>query len=85
MNVELPSWFKYRQGNAEPAADNLLKLTGPNLREAFIGIRPEDGGWRAFVRTQPDSEEVARSSSTFETTSEAWNVAFELFRNHFIA
>lgn len=86
MNVVLPTWFKGRQGKAEPAGENLLKLTGPNLVEGCIGIRPaEDGGWNAFVRGRADGEDLASTTLPLSHPTEAWGAAFELFRNHFIA
>src|SRR5262245_42640608 len=85
MSVVVPSWFKYRQGKAEPAGDNLLKLTGPNMGEAYVGIRAVDGGWQGFARARPDSDEVAGTAGAFADVTDAWGAAFELFRNHFIA
>jgi hypothetical protein len=85
MRVEVPSWFKYRQGKAEPAGDNLLKLTGPNLVEGYVGIRPaENGGWHAFVRAQADGPDLDATRSPLETQLDAWYAAFELFRTHMI-
>ena len=49
MSVTLPSWFKYRQGKTEPAGENILKLFGPNMNEAYIGVRPADAGRRHSI------------------------------------
>src|SRR2546425_367822 len=38
MALVLPSWFKQRQCKAEEAGPNTYRLSGPNLREAFIRI-----------------------------------------------
>ena len=40
MSMELmePFWFKQRQCKAEPAGDNALHVTGPNLPETFLRI-----------------------------------------------
>lgn len=85
MNVVLPTWFKGRQGKTEPAGENMLRLTGPNLVEGVIGIRPEGAGWKAFVRARPDGEDVGAAAVPLVHPNEAWGAAFELFRNHFVA
>ena len=58
MSLILPSWFKQRQAKAEPAGDNVYRLTAPQLREAFIAIRQgADGRWEF---TEPDWAEMRR-------------------------
>lgn len=81
----LPSWFKHRQCKAEPAADDQLRLTGPNLGEAFIGIRrgPNER-WYAALRFQADGPDVAVSEPELENPQQAWQTAFELYRTHVI-
>jgi hypothetical protein len=81
-----PFWFKQRQCKAEPAgADHLLKVTGPNLGEAYIGIQLADNQrWRATLRTAPDQPDVAVTEAEHDTPRDAWNAAFELYRRHFI-
>jgi len=82
MAVDRPTWFAYRQGKVEEAGPNLLKLTGPNLRESYIGIRAGDGGrWSAFVRHAPDGLDVAATEVEHATSAEAWAAAFEIYRN----
>lgn len=81
MPPVVPFWFKQRQCKAEPAGDDILKVSGPNLGEAFIGIaRSENGRWRAFMRERADGPEVAATEPEFDNTADAWEVAFELFR-----
>ena len=77
-----PFWFKQRQCKAEPVGgDNTLKVSGPNLGEAFIGIaRGENNHWRAFMRQSADGDEVAGTEPEFDNATDAWEVAFELFR-----
>lgn len=77
-----PFWFKQRQCKAEPAGDdNTLKVSGPNLGEAFIGIaKAEDGQWRAFLRSGADGPETAATDAEFANPSDAWEAAFELYR-----
>ena len=85
MTVILPSWFKQRQGKAEAVGDNLYRLTGPNLRESYVGIRRADGGpWAAFLRFTPDGPDAAATEPSFETEYDAWEAAFELHRAHVV-
>ena len=82
----LPSWFKQRQCKAEPAgSDHVLRLTGPNLGEAFISIRPTDNQrWQAALHLAPDGADVAVTEPELETPRDAWDAAFELYRTHVI-
>jgi hypothetical protein len=81
MSLILPSWFKQRQGKAEEAGENVYRLTGPNLRKSYIGLRPAgDGRWLAFLRFTPDGPDAAVSPASFATLYDAWEAAFELHR-----
>jgi hypothetical protein len=82
----LPFWFKQRQCKAEPAgSDGMLKLTGPNLGEAYIRIsQDENKFWRAALRLSPDGPEQAVTEPEFENPQDAWEAAFELYRTHVI-
>jgi hypothetical protein len=81
MALVTPFWFKQRQGKAEEAGPNLYKITGPNMKEAFLGIRQGDNGrWHAFVRHQADGPDVAATTESRTTPYEAWEVAFEMYR-----
>lgn len=81
MQPTLPSWFKYRQGKAEPAGENTLRLTAPNQQDAFISIRMGEGGrWSAVLRMTPDGPDVATTSPEFAKEVDAWEAAFELYR-----
>jgi hypothetical protein len=80
----LPSWFKQRQAKAEPAGDHLYRLGGPNLGESFLSIRQsEDGKWRAALRPGASTDEIT-TEPIFDTEHDAWEAAFELYRNHVI-
>jgi hypothetical protein len=81
-----PFWFKQRQCKAEPAGDEkVLKVSGPNLGEAIIGIAQGDNKrWRAFLRASADGPETAHTEPEFENPSDAWEAAFELFRTNAI-
>lgn len=82
MPPTVPFWFKQRQCKAEPAGDGqTLKVSGPNLGEAFIGIaQGENGKWRAFIRTSAEGPDVTATEPEFDNAADAWEVAFELFR-----
>ena len=81
----LPSWFKGRQCKAEPAGDHTLKLTGPNLGEAWISARPaDDGRWQAALRLSADGPDAAVTEPEIEDEQDAWMAAFELYRTHVI-
>ena len=85
MEPILPTWFKYRQGKAEPIGENILKLTAPNLPEAFIAIRAADNGnYLGIYRTAADGPDLAMTEPEFVTPGEAWGAAFELYRNEVV-
>jgi hypothetical protein len=77
-----PFWFKQRQCKAEPFGDeNTLKVSGPNLAEAFIGIvQDENKLWRAFMRAAADAPDLASTEPEFDNPTDAWEAAFELYR-----
>jgi hypothetical protein len=80
----LPFWFKQRQCKAEPAGDNALRVSGPNLGEAFLSIRPEANHWRAAMRLNANGPDVAVTDADIPSEEEAWNAAFELYRTQVI-
>ena len=82
----VPFWFKQRQCKAEPAgSDHELRLTGPNLGEAYVSITRDDNKrWRAGLRLSADGAEVAATEPELETEQDAWDAAFELYRTHVI-
>jgi hypothetical protein len=85
MELITPFWFKQRQLKAEAAGTDVYRLSGPNLKEAFVGIRRGDNGrWAAFLRDTADGADVAATEPQFETVYDAWEAAFELFRGHVI-
>jgi len=86
MAVTVPSWFKGRQGKAEEAGPGLLRLTGPNLNEWHVGIRRgESGRWVAFLRQAAGGPDVATTELDRDMTEyDAWEAAFEVYRNHVI-
>jgi hypothetical protein len=82
----LPFWFKQRQCRAEPVGtDSMLRVSGPNLGEAFLHITPEeDQRWRAGLRLTADGADVAATEPELASPEEAWEAAFELYRTHVI-
>ncbi len=85
MEPILPFWFKQRQCKYEPAGDNMLKVTGPNLGEAFVRIQPAgDGRWLAAFRRAADGPDLAVTEPTIPSQREAWDAAFELYRQNVI-
>ena len=81
MDVPAPFWFKQRQCKAEPAGDNAVRVSGPNLPEAFLRIEPAGAGrWRAALRLSADGPDASYTDPDLTTTKEAWEAAFELYR-----
>jgi hypothetical protein len=81
----LPFWFKQRQCKAEPAgSENVLKVSAPNLGEAFLRIEKVDNRWRAAIRTTPDGLDLQATGADYVSPQAAWDVAFELFRQNVI-
>jgi hypothetical protein len=85
MSLIVPSWFKGRQGKAEPAGEDLYRLTAPNLRDCFIGLRRGEGGrWAAFLRFAQDGPDAAATEPRFDNVFDAWEAAFELHRQQVV-
>jgi hypothetical protein len=85
MQPILPFWFKQRQCKAEPAGEGVLRVSGPNLGEAFLVIRHAGNGrWQAALRTAADGHDVTATDPEIESAQDAWEAAFELYRNHVI-
>jgi hypothetical protein len=78
-----PFWFLQRQGKVEVVDSETVRLTAPNLGEAFISIRGGDNGrWLAALRSAKDGPEIATTQAELPTPPEAWAAAFELYRIH---
>jgi hypothetical protein len=85
MPLVTPSWFKQRQGKADPAGDNTFCLTAPNLGEAFLSVRRADNGLLlAALKLQADGPDIAATEPVFEHDHDAWEAAFELYRAHVV-
>lgn len=80
-----PFWFKQRQGVAEAVGPELYKLSGPNLREAYVTIRNiEPGKWQGALRFKPDEPDAMIYPEPLDNPTDAWEAAFELFRNQVV-
>jgi hypothetical protein len=85
MEPILPFWFKQRQCKAEPAGDGVLRVTGPNLGVAYLLVRRADNGrYQAALRSDPAGADVAVTPAEIELPQDAWEAAFELYRDHVI-
>jgi hypothetical protein len=80
-----PFWFVQRQGKAEPAGVDVLKLSAPNMKDAFISIYFGAAGlWYAALRQSPDGPDIAATPAEFAEREDAWQAAFELYRTYFV-
>jgi hypothetical protein len=85
MDPIFPFWFKQRQCKAESAGEHTLRVTGPNLGEAYLQIHAEaPGRWRAVLRRTPDGPDVAATEADLPTEQDAWDAVFELYRTRAI-
>jgi len=75
-----PFWFKQRQGKLESVGENVYKLTAPNQAEAFVLIRRDGDLWASAVRQTADGPDLAATPPRFSTMWNAWDAAFELYR-----
>ncbi len=83
-NPNPPFWFKQRQCKAEPAGEQVLKVSGPNLGEAYLLVRRDGERWKALLRLLPDGPDVAEADALHPSEQSAWDAAFELYRQHII-
>lgn len=80
-----PQWFKLRQGKIEPAGTDTYRLSAPQQQEAFISVQQaENGRWSASLRMTADGPAVAATEPVLENAGDAWQAAFELYREHVI-
>jgi hypothetical protein len=85
MALVTPFWFKQRQAKAEEVGTDLVRVSGPNLKEAFLGIRKADNGhWSAYVRVTADGPDIDTTPPELARAYAAWEAAFEMFRNHMV-
>ena len=85
MPLDVPFWFPLRQGKAEPVGPTQYRLTAPNLPPAFISIQQAPNGrWSAALSQTAEGPEVASTEADFPGPYEAWEAAFELYRQHLV-
>jgi hypothetical protein len=85
MALVPPTWFKQRQGKIEEAGENLVRLSGPNLPTSYLGLRrAENGKLQGFLRDSADGSDSAATEAKFDNDYDAWNVAFEMYRQTII-
>ncbi len=85
MTVVTPFWFKQRQAKAEEVGPDLLRVSGPNLKEGFVGIRrAENGLWSAFLRFSAEDTDIEATPPALENGYHAWEAAFEMYRKQTI-
>jgi hypothetical protein len=76
-----PFWFGQRQCKLEPQENGMYRASGPNLAEAFLGIRSTaHGRWAPVFRLAADGPDLAEAHGDFARPQEAWEAAFELYR-----
>ncbi len=76
-----PFWVKQRQLKLESVGTNYYRLSGPNTEDAFVGLRKADNGkYIAYVRTEQDGKDAAATEPEFTYPADAWQAAFELYR-----
>jgi len=80
MELPIPAWFKYRQGEAKPAGENTYEVTAPVIEPAYIRIRRADSGWQAEVADSADGPALLTSRPDLELERDAWHAGFELYR-----
>ena len=85
MQPTPPFWFRMRQGKMEPAGPDSYRLTAPNLAEALISIRQTaNGHWQPVMRSQCEEPEMAAPAAELESPQDAWEAAFELYRERLV-
>ena len=83
--IDIPSWVKGRQATVEPAGSGIYKVTGPNLPDAFVGMRmTDDLRWQGFLRMAADGPDIAVAGSTQTSAGTRLFAAFELYREQMI-
>jgi hypothetical protein len=62
-----------------------LRLAAPNLAEAFVGIqKTAEGTWAPVYNNSAEGVNLATSDISFDTSQEAWEAAFEVYREQLV-
>jgi hypothetical protein len=80
MDLPIPAWFKYRQGEAKPAGDHSYQLTAPLVDPTWIRIKQVDGDWKATLADSADGPDQVSTGAISGGEQDAWAAAFELYR-----
>jgi hypothetical protein len=80
MELPIPAWFKYRQGEAKPAGDHSYQLTAPLVDPTWIRTRQKEGAWQAAIADSADGPDLMTTGPIEGTEMDAWHAAFELYR-----
>ncbi len=80
MELPIPAWFKYRQGEAKPAGEQSYLLTAPLVDPTWIRVRVVDGAWQAAIADAVDGPDVRNTGPLEGDETDAWEAAFELYR-----
>jgi hypothetical protein len=85
MTFDTPQWVKQRQVKTEELSPGVVKVSGPNLPGAVVGIRLADAlKWQAFLRSEADGPDLEATNGEFAAPRDAMFAAFELYRNRFV-
>lgn len=89
VSPTLPFWMRQRQIVAEPVNEHTVRLTGPILPACEVTVQPGAGeettGYllRVEKANEAGKEVIAEAKSSLPR-EEAWQAAFELYRQQVI-
>jgi hypothetical protein len=89
MLPQLPFWMRQRQIKLEPIDDTAVALKAPNLPAHELHLRKNNGdGYTVALYTQPTGTTekllLAERPSGLDELRDAWQYAFEFFRQKVI-
>jgi hypothetical protein len=89
VSPTLPFWMRQRQIVAEPVNEHTVRLTGPILPACEVTVQPggnaENASYLLRVEKVSDAgKEVLAEATSSLPREEAWQAAFELYRQQVI-
>ncbi len=87
MLPTVPFWVLQRQVKVEEAGPETLRLTAPNLPPYELVLRPIESSPNlsaALYRINGDKLLITQRETDYDNPNQAWNVAFELYRQYVI-
>lgn len=89
VSPTLPFWMRQRQIVAEPVNEHTVRLTGPILPTCEVTVQPSAGSETSgcllrVVKASDASKEVLAEATSSLPQEEAWQAAFELYRQRVI-